>query len=102
VAIPASLNSGRRIDYVLQVTSGNLKITLYCPKLFLMPGVADPGCLSRIMIFCASRISDPGSNNSTKRGGGEKKCWSYHFFSLKYHKIVNNFILKLVKKVFLA
>jgi hypothetical protein len=31
--------------------------------------VADPGCLSRILIFThpGSRISDPGSKNSNKR-----------------------------------
>jgi hypothetical protein len=33
--------------------------------------VADSGCLSRILIFThpGSRIFDPGSNHSNKRGG---------------------------------
>jgi hypothetical protein len=36
-----------------------------------LSSVADPGCLSRILIFThpGSRISDPGSKNSNKRGG---------------------------------
>ncbi len=35
----------------------------------LFTSVADPGCLSRILIFThpGSRISDPGSKNSNKR-----------------------------------
>jgi hypothetical protein len=82
------------------IISGNLKITFYCRILFLMPSVADPGCLSRTLIFYPSRISDPESNNSTKRGGGEKIVLSYHFFSLKYHKTVNNFSFEQVKNFF--
>ncbi len=62
-----------------------------------MPGVADPGCLSRMILFLlhpGSRILDP---TTAPKEEGEKK-----FFSLKYHKIVNNFIFEHVKKVFLA
>ncbi len=44
-------------------------------------------------------ISDPGSNNSTKRGGG-KFFGPSMFCSHKYHKIVNNFNFEQVKKFF--
>jgi hypothetical protein len=47
--------------------------------------------------FYPSRISDPGSNNSTERGGG-KFLFVLPFFSQKYHESVNNFILEQVKK----
>jgi hypothetical protein len=43
----------------------------------------------------------PGSNNSTKRGGGNIFL-SCHFCIHKYHKIVNNFIFEQIKKFFLA
>jgi hypothetical protein len=38
---------------------------------FVNISVAEPGCLSRILIFThsGSRISDPGSKNSNKREG---------------------------------
>ncbi len=68
----------------------------------LQSNVADPGCLSWILIFIhpGCRISDHGFNNSYKRGGG-KLFLSYHFCSYKYHKIVNNFIFEQVKKIVL-
>ncbi len=47
---------------------------------------ADPGCLSRILIFThpGSRISDPGSNNSNKRERWKKsRCQTF----LCSHKI---------------
>jgi hypothetical protein len=42
--------------------------------IFFTLSVADPVCLSRFPdpYFYPSRVSDPGSNNSTKRGGGQK------------------------------
>jgi hypothetical protein len=52
-------------------------------------------------VYPGSRISDPGSNNSTKIGGGTFFLFSI-FFSHKYHKIVNNFIFEQANKVFLA
>jgi hypothetical protein len=50
--------------------------------------------------FYPSRISDPGSNNSTKRGG-EKN------FVLRFFVAINNIKLKIIfflqaKKIFLA
>ncbi len=63
--------------------------------------VADPGCLSRIPDpdFYPSRISDPGSKNSNKRGGVEKNLFLYLFFcSHKFHKIENYFIFVMLKK----
>ncbi len=52
--------------------------------------------ISWILIFI-----HPGSNNSTKRGGGGKNLLSYHFFCRhKYHKILNYFIFQQVKKFF--
>ncbi len=64
-----------------------------------MLSVADPGCLSRILILF---IPDPGSKNSTKRGEGKFFYCPTFFCSHKYHTIVNNFIFKQVKKIFLA
>ncbi len=69
--------------------------------------VADPGCLSRILIFIhpGSRISDPGSRISDPTTAPKDEgdtILSYLFCSHKYHKIVNNFIFKKVKKFFLA
>ncbi len=53
--------------------------------------VAVPGYLSRTpdhdFIHPGSRIPDPGSNNSIKRGGG-KICSIFSFFSQKYHKSI--------------
>jgi hypothetical protein len=53
-----------------------LRIRIYLfppdPDFFVKSGsVADPECLSRILIFThpGSRISDPGSKNSNKREG---------------------------------
>jgi hypothetical protein len=55
--------------------------------------VADPGCLSRILIF-----THPGSKNSNKRDGVKKNLLTYLFCSLKFHKIVNYFIFEVLKK----
>ncbi len=50
--------------------------------------VADPGCLSRIPDpdFYPSRILDPGSKNSTKRGVKIFVCQTF-FCSHKFHKM---------------
>ncbi len=64
--------------------------------------VADPGWLSRILIFThpGSRISDPGSKNSIKREGW-KKIWCHNFLcSHKFHIIVHYFSLKCWRKKF--
>jgi hypothetical protein len=52
--------------------------------------VADPGCLSRILIFThsGSWISDPGSKNRNKRKGLKNNLYWSH----KFHKIENYFI----------
>jgi hypothetical protein len=52
-----------------------------CLLILSMPSVADPGSLSRILIFThpGSRISDPGSKNSNKRDGWKKNLLSYLF-----------------------
>jgi hypothetical protein len=59
--------------------------------------VADPDVYprSRILIFI-----HPGSNNSTKRGGGKQFFFSNFFCSHKYQKIVNSVIFQQVKKIF--
>jgi hypothetical protein len=63
---------------------------------------ADPGCLSRILIFVhpGSRIQYPKMKTAKK--GGVKKFVvlpvGTFFFSLKYHKIENYFIFELAKK----
>ncbi len=50
--------------------------------------VADPGCLSRILIFVhsGSRISDPGSRNSNKREGKKNFCCPTFFVATKITK----------------
>jgi hypothetical protein len=58
---------------------------------YVFGSVADPVCLSRILIFIY-----PGSKNSNKRGGGG--LLSHLFCSQKYHKIENYFAFELVKK----
>jgi hypothetical protein len=65
----------------------------------VVTSVADLGCLSRIKDpeFYPSRIPDPGSNNSTKRRGGNFFVQPF-FCSHKYHKISSNFIFEQVKK----
>ncbi len=64
------------------------------------------GCLSRILIFYPSRIPDPGSRisdpesrfqNSNKREGW-KKIYCHTFFSHKFHKTDNYFVLELPEK----
>jgi hypothetical protein len=65
----------------------------------LLSSVTDPGCLPQIPNYFS--IPDPGSgsNNSTKRGGGECFCPAI-FCSHKYHKNVNKFIFEQVKNFF--
>ncbi len=56
---------------------------------------------SRILIFTrpGSRISDPGFKNSNKREVCKKICCHTIFWSHKFHKIKNYFILKCQKIV---
>ncbi len=51
--------------------------------------VADPGCLSRIPDpdFYPSRISDPGSKNSSKREGWKKICGQTIFVATNFAKL---------------
>jgi hypothetical protein len=65
----------------------------WCP----INSVADTGCLSWIPDpdFYPSRIRDP---RAAPKEEGKKSFLSYHFFSHKYHKIVNNFSFEQVKK----
>ncbi len=68
----------------------------------MLGSVANPGCLSRILILPilnpGSRIPDPGSKKSNKREGG-KKIWCHTFLcSNKFHKIVHYFSFKVLKK----
>ncbi len=60
--------------------------------------VADPGCLSRILIFTHSgfRISDP--KTATKERGEKKFSCRTFFCSHKIHKIENYFIFYMLKK----
>ncbi len=62
--------------------------------------MADPGCLSRILIFThpGSRISDPGSKNSNKRERLKKISCHTFLCSHKFHKIVNYFSFELLKR----
>jgi len=79
-----------RIRGSMPLTNGSgswIRILLFSSLTFKMPAkiifntifsayfsVADPGCLSRILIFThsGSRISDPGSKNSCKKERGGK------------------------------
>jgi hypothetical protein len=54
--------------------------------------VADPGCLSRILIF-----TQPGSKTATKERG-EKICFRNFLFSHKFHKIENYFSFEMLTK----
>jgi hypothetical protein len=64
--------------------------------------VADPGCLSRILIFThpGSRIPDLGSRIQKQQQKREVKKISCHTFlcSHKFHKIVNYFSFEVLKK----
>ncbi len=63
--------------------------------------VADPGCLSRILIFThpGSQISDPGSKHSKKREGW-KKILSYFFVVTNFTKLNIILCLKCWRKKF--
>ncbi len=65
----------------------------------IQASVGDRGCLSRILIFShpRSRISEPRSNNNSKKGG-RKFVLSNLFCSHKFHKIENYFIFEQVKE----
>jgi hypothetical protein len=66
----------------------------------ILASAADPGCLSRIPDpdFYPSRISDPGSKNSSKREGW-KIFFSHTFLcSHKFHKNKNYFSFEVLKK----
>ncbi len=73
-------------------------------RLLSVNSVADPGCLSRILIFNhpESRFSDPGPRTPNPKTAtkerGEKNMLSHLFCSHKYHKIENYFILKCWRK----
>ncbi len=45
-----------------------------------------------------SRVSDPGSKNSSKREGRKKICCHNFLYSHKFHKIANYFSFKVPKK----
>ena len=63
--------------------------------------VADPGCLSRILIFTHPGIP-PGSKDSNKREGWKKISCRNFLCSHKFHKIANNFSFQVLKKKILA
>ncbi len=69
------------------------------------PSVADPGCLSRIMILFThhgSRIQGLGSRiqkQQQKRGVKKKNCCHIFFFlATNFTKIVNYFTFEMLKK----
>jgi hypothetical protein len=78
---------------------GYLVDLLQVPPLVI--SVADPGCLSRILIF-----THPGSrlHKQQQKRGGEKICCHTHaiFCSHKFHKIENYFIFDMLKKIIWA
>jgi hypothetical protein len=62
-------------------------------KISFINSVADPGYLSRILIF-----THPGSKNRNKREWWKKICCHTFFCSHKLHKIANYFIFEMRKK----
>ncbi len=75
------------------------------PKAYKI-SVADPGCLSRILIFThpGSRIADLRSRIQKQQQKREVKKISRHTFlcSHRFHKIVNYFSFEVLKKNFWA
>jgi hypothetical protein len=69
-------------------------------KVKTFTSVADPGCLSLILIFCPSRIPDLGSRiQKPQQKRGMKKIFCHTFFcSHKLHKIENDVIFEMLKK----
>ncbi len=69
---------------------------------FLACSVADPGCLSRIMIFIhpGSCISDPGSKNSNKREGWKKLVVITFYVATNFTKLQIILVLKCGRKKF--
>jgi hypothetical protein len=67
----------------------------------LLSSVADPGCLSKILIFYPSQIPDMGSRiqKPQQKRGVTKICCHTFFCSHKFHKIVNYFIFEIQKKI---
>jgi hypothetical protein len=64
-----------------------------------MSSVADPGCLSRILILPRSQISDPRSRIQKQQQRREVKKMCYHtFFVAATFKIVNYLIFDMLKK----
>ncbi len=61
--------------------------------------VADPGCLSRILIFYPSRIPDP---KTTMKDRGEKKFVFLPFFGAINLTKLNYFIFEMLKKKILG
>ena len=67
-------------------------------KVIIHCSVADPGCLTRILIFThpGSRIPDPKTGTKER---GEKKIFCHTFLcSHKFHKIVNYYSFEVLKK----
>ncbi len=64
--------------------------------------VAEPRCLSRILIFYPSRIPDLGSRiqKPQQKRVVNKNFLLYLFWRHKLHKIENNFIIEMPKKKF--
>jgi hypothetical protein len=71
-----------------------LNIARLCNK----SSVADPGCLSRILIFThpGSRIPDP--KTATKERGEKKLDVKPFYVATKFNKIVNYFSFDVLKK----
>jgi hypothetical protein len=73
---------------------------LLIKKITLFRSVADPGCLSRILIFTHSGSRIQKLKNSNKREGWKKLVVKLFFCSHKFHEIENYFIFKCWRKKF--
>jgi hypothetical protein len=94
-------NKGRHAFYTRQVETSTcfLCVLLCCGSGMFIP---DPDFYPS-----ASRIPDPGSwipdpKTATKERGEKKICCHTFFCSQKFHKIVNYFIIEMLKKKIMA
>jgi hypothetical protein len=64
-----------------------------------LTSVADPGCLSRILMFTHPGSRIPNIKTATKERGEKKNCRQTFLCSHKFHKIENYFSFEVLKKI---
>jgi hypothetical protein len=89
---------GSLAEAVLEAVKGHPEAARRVDQVRHYGSVADPGCLSRILIFI-----HPGSRiHQQHQKRGEKIFGPVIFCSYKYYNIVRNFVFEQVKKIYLA